>query len=618
MRDFLPVTIPTARIILFSYNQRRAFSQGIYSLDDVASILLLGLKLEREKIVEPERSIIFLAHSLGGFIVKHTLLRAGTEPRYQFLRSGTHGIGFFATPHQGAGSQPLSSVVASISRLQRWEYKGASESISWSDGRQHQYQSRLADLEILSFYETRPTKQLGLIVHKQSATFGSGREQLIPLDTDHYHIFEFSFASDENYKRFASCLVNMVRNAPTVKNKRERVESSLEAEALTLRGIDSSYIYENLNGLSHQRKHLASTSFGSMRQNIDIPSPSITGLGITMAQRGLAATDDDQPSVHSSTQKDAPQAPQESETNANLRNQSDIGSSEAILPPLSTEPLANDDIKSAPGSPSVTPMGSDYSSFTDDGELQEEDFHADDIPDSILGIIPELARGSMTDYVRIRLLNWLQVLPMRGHGGGSKGGQAHHEPASFGSGLISTSRSSGQDSEKRAGKRRANDDENNDESGNRKRTQTTEPAGDEGSDRPFACPFVKHDPLEHWMCWRVSFRRIHDLKQHLRRRHYDPISCARCGEVFDTAKERDQHHRAEQPCKSIDLTGRWGGVGEDQKSWLQKNKPQTKSDEEYWFMIFGKLFYIHPPLSMPDDPCKPPSSCFIKSSRQHR
>jgi hypothetical protein len=76
---------------------------------DIASDLLASL--EAECRLKPSRPIVFIAHSLGGIVVKETLRRSyGYENHHNHLRQvykSTAAIMFFGTPHGGADPRGL-------------------------------------------------------------------------------------------------------------------------------------------------------------------------------------------------------------------------------------------------------------------------------------------------------------------------------------------------------------------------------------------------------------------------------------------------------------------------------------------------------------------------------
>jgi hypothetical protein len=68
LRDFLPKRLPKARVLLFGYNSNVAFETSTAGVWEQAENLLNLLDLHRKE--DKNRPIIFLAHSLGGIVVK--------------------------------------------------------------------------------------------------------------------------------------------------------------------------------------------------------------------------------------------------------------------------------------------------------------------------------------------------------------------------------------------------------------------------------------------------------------------------------------------------------------------------------------------------------------------
>lgn len=55
----------------YGYNSTTAFSRATTDIDDKAAILLDRLDGERVSQAQKQRPILFIAHSLGGIIVKN-------------------------------------------------------------------------------------------------------------------------------------------------------------------------------------------------------------------------------------------------------------------------------------------------------------------------------------------------------------------------------------------------------------------------------------------------------------------------------------------------------------------------------------------------------------------
>lgn len=124
-RDFLPTTVPTARILTFGYDTRirhKLGSQGSKNtVYDHAKELLHSLNDYRQDKDDSKRPILFIVHSLGGIVVKEALRqshRLGGSYRQQSLHLiCEHAIGviFFGTPHRGADPRgPLQYMVQKV------------------------------------------------------------------------------------------------------------------------------------------------------------------------------------------------------------------------------------------------------------------------------------------------------------------------------------------------------------------------------------------------------------------------------------------------------------------------------------------------------------------------
>jgi hypothetical protein len=107
LKDFLPVAIPEARIITFSYKSRLLGSQNLArkTLLNHSNGLLRNLTTLRTGEAE-RRPIIFVGHSFGGLIIKSALLESSTsietKVHLKSIQLSTVGALFFGTPHQAA------------------------------------------------------------------------------------------------------------------------------------------------------------------------------------------------------------------------------------------------------------------------------------------------------------------------------------------------------------------------------------------------------------------------------------------------------------------------------------------------------------------------------------
>ena len=107
-QDLLPTSIPSGRVLTYGYDTHLRHALGPplnkATVYDIAWDFLVALEAERR--TDPKRPIVFIAHSLGGIVVKEMLRRAGgCQPHHPHLHTifeSTLGIVFFGTPHGGS------------------------------------------------------------------------------------------------------------------------------------------------------------------------------------------------------------------------------------------------------------------------------------------------------------------------------------------------------------------------------------------------------------------------------------------------------------------------------------------------------------------------------------
>ena len=111
IRDALPKALPTIRVVLFGYDTALADSTSFKTIADLASSL--NDTLTASGFGTPaSKPLIFLAHSLGGIIVKEALLAlAGGHERARRMLQQTAGAVLFGAPTRGMETQALMTMV---------------------------------------------------------------------------------------------------------------------------------------------------------------------------------------------------------------------------------------------------------------------------------------------------------------------------------------------------------------------------------------------------------------------------------------------------------------------------------------------------------------------------
>ena len=104
-KDLLKEDFPKARVMTFGYNT--SITQGYHAahqgnIFSHARDLLYRLEAKRRNVAK--RDLVFIAHSLGGILVKEALRRSETDPDPKINRifMSTTGVFFFGTPHRGS------------------------------------------------------------------------------------------------------------------------------------------------------------------------------------------------------------------------------------------------------------------------------------------------------------------------------------------------------------------------------------------------------------------------------------------------------------------------------------------------------------------------------------
>ncbi|MCJ1303205.1 hypothetical protein MMC08_006013 [Hypocenomyce scalaris] len=224
LQDFLPQDVPAARVMTFGYNADAAFGNTAADIADHALSMLSSLVDKREEedvgrlgwasnssaeanILEQEmqRPIIFIAHSLGGIIVK------------QNIYGRTVGIIFLGTPHRGSEKASYANVLTKVASMATNSptSKLVSALQSNSDSLMRltsNFKFQLKNYNVVSFFELRPTKPLStLIVEKHSALLEVDGEDQIPVDANHSDICKFAARESDTYEKLYKRVLRMLK-----------------------------------------------------------------------------------------------------------------------------------------------------------------------------------------------------------------------------------------------------------------------------------------------------------------------------------------------------------------------------------------------------------------------
>ncbi|KAI1426992.1 hypothetical protein F5Y12DRAFT_739426 [Xylaria sp. FL1777] len=229
LRDLLPKDLPGIRVLTWGYDANTHSSDRVSCqyLYDHARELVSDLTRKRSLTQSVERPIIFIAHSLGGLVVKSALIhsdgaRQGALIEHRSIKTSTYGVVYMGTPHQGGSSVQLGRVLVNVASI----FIAADDRIlkhlerdsEWLQQQLSQY-NPISNQFVTKFaYETYETPTiLGhkiLVVPKASAVVpGQANAEPIAINSDHINMVKFSGNTDGGYIKVSETLQIIAKDA---------------------------------------------------------------------------------------------------------------------------------------------------------------------------------------------------------------------------------------------------------------------------------------------------------------------------------------------------------------------------------------------------------------------
>ncbi|KAF3029576.1 hypothetical protein E8E12_000791 [Didymella heteroderae] len=245
LRDLLPHDLPRARVLSWGYdaNTHSGSRVSCEYLFDHARTLVSDLCLERQLTETSRRPIIFVAHSLGGIIVKSALIhsdaaRRGALEEHRAVKLSTYGIVFMGTPHQGGSGVALGKLMVNVASV----FVAADDRLlqhlerdsEWLQQQLGQYGPISGDFVTKYAYETYATPTLlgrsMMVVPRASAVVpGAADGEPIAVHADHINMVKFASKSDDGYKTVSGHLRLMAARASDVIGGRWDTEGRVDA-----------------------------------------------------------------------------------------------------------------------------------------------------------------------------------------------------------------------------------------------------------------------------------------------------------------------------------------------------------------------------------------------------
>ncbi|KAK5191514.1 hypothetical protein LTR92_008687 [Exophiala xenobiotica] len=227
--DILPRTAPNARVLTYGYdtNVRHLLDSPVSqnTVYDTARDLMTSLEAARRS--HPSRPLLFIAHSLGGIVVKEMLRQSWGHTRHQThlqsISNSTAGAIFFGTPHGGADPGGLvRSIAESIARLLGWKVnEKVLDTLLPSSERLRQLRDEFGPIAhekkriIHCFQEEYPVKGLnGKVVEDSASCLNDATIETVQhIASNHMDMCRFSEFDDPEYRKVAAAVERVLASA---------------------------------------------------------------------------------------------------------------------------------------------------------------------------------------------------------------------------------------------------------------------------------------------------------------------------------------------------------------------------------------------------------------------
>ena len=215
-QDLLPQVFPQARILTWGYNvqlKHMLTSTSKESIFQHAGVLLSDLALLRTSSVDKQKNLVFIAHSLGGIVVKDALSRSRNETTWiDEILPATIGVIFLGTPHHGSKK---ASLAKQVMKLAKTFYQDTDTKIIRALEEKSDVLERVTrgfgqvlsagKIKVHSFQEADKTNGI-MIVEKHSSAIGYLDETAGTIYADHRNMARFRSDDDRGFQSVVAVL----------------------------------------------------------------------------------------------------------------------------------------------------------------------------------------------------------------------------------------------------------------------------------------------------------------------------------------------------------------------------------------------------------------------------
>ncbi len=235
LRDALPDHLQGARVLIYGYDSKLAESRSYQNLEDVASKFRQSLSVVLGERIS-SRPLIFVAHSLGGLVLKQAMIEMASEDasaaEFENFKA-TFAILFFGVPNQGMDIRSLHAMVRGQPNEPFTSYFDRDAGFLHQLINKFRETFHFRDSHIISFFETKasPTAKLdstgrwsmsgepAVLVDRHSAKSGRSwedqRSHLYPINCTHSDMVKFC-EHDDDLDVILERLTRFVYMAPAV------------------------------------------------------------------------------------------------------------------------------------------------------------------------------------------------------------------------------------------------------------------------------------------------------------------------------------------------------------------------------------------------------------------
>ncbi|KAH6631000.1 hypothetical protein B0J18DRAFT_117751 [Chaetomium sp. MPI-SDFR-AT-0129] len=204
-KEWLPneVGFGHVRLHSYGYNSDGSRRESSLTVHDFAQALLADIHNSPELRKNGDTPIVFVAHSMGGLVVKKAYLLAVNDPIYKSVGHRIHTMYFLGTPHRGADSVQIARIIRYSAGYRN---KGYLDDLVPGSGTLNQINDEFrhvcSNVRLWSFFEGVPTAfgpLSSVVVEKESAILGLPGEHIQYVEADHRHLCKFESPISPNY-----------------------------------------------------------------------------------------------------------------------------------------------------------------------------------------------------------------------------------------------------------------------------------------------------------------------------------------------------------------------------------------------------------------------------------